>query len=117
MSELKFNVSGGNVSIGNVAQGEHVDARSGAVRAEQSIDASELTIRLTRALDELSPASEDLDAAKERAAELASALDERQPDPNRVSKILSLIKEHHAWAFPVIRSVIEAAAPAAKAWL
>jgi hypothetical protein len=110
MSEQKLNITGsGNsqLNIGNAVQ----SGRDAVIRGDVQITSRQLNRQLLEALSDTKASAEETAAVKPQLQELTTAIAENPPDASRVQRALATIKEHHAWAFPVIAATLNRVIP------
>lgn len=117
MSDINVNVKGkGQLNIGNLAQGEDVKIISGDMNLAESEGA--LVMELLKVMREAAGDDDSrAQAVESKVQELGKALATEPRNPGKIKEILSLIKEHHDWAFPAIAAIVRKVAPALAALL
>jgi len=112
MSKINLNVSGkGQLNISNLAQGREVNITTGDI--SQAENSSSLNSELLKAVQEVASENDSrLKAIESNIQELSEALSSEPQNAGRIKKILTLIKEHHRWAFPAIAAIVKKVSPA-----
>lgn len=110
-NSFSINVSGGNVSLGAAAQGDH-STTSGTSTMTASIEAASHDLyRLMEILADRSVVPTEARAAAEsHAKELVQAA--KVQDNSRAQAALEIVQKNFSWAYPALKDFIKVAWPA-----
>lgn len=108
---FNINVSGGNVSLGAAAQGDH-SSTSGTSTMHASIEAGsqELYSLLGVLAQRSGVTAEARVAAEAHAKDLVQAV--KAQDKSKVSDALEVVRNNFSWAYPALKDFVKVAWPA-----
>jgi hypothetical protein len=112
MNNINIKVNGkGQLNIGNLAQGQDVRISSGDINLAKS-ETALIRELLELVRDAAGGDNARVEAVQGKVKELGEAMEAEPKNPGKIKNILSLIKENHDWAFPVISGFVTKIIPA-----
>jgi hypothetical protein len=111
MNNIKLKVDGNSqLKIGNLVQGREITISSGDVNVNDH--SSALIERILTVLNHAEGSdSARVKAVRPKIEELANALADEPFNNGKIKEMLSIVKQHHEWAFPAIAEIVKKVGP------
>lgn len=114
---LQITISGGQVAVGSVAQGDHARVEAVVEQSVRDLAFGTARERLASVAREQDRPAGELEAVRRSLDELGAEAQRAEPSLEKGSAILEAVRREFSWAYPLLKDAVAVAWPALLAAL